>query len=180
MKNLIFFLASFLFFSCTNFKVIERNTKYRGYFCLCESRAKVISSNTKIPIDSLRALLVVPKSEYTREMAKKLNFFDEIITTEELNKRISEKTQISNQTDLNSEDGLKNASLIYKPFLFLSLEQVIKNKKPFQQIKLYNPQTNEYLWLAEVQTNSISDKSTWYPLFNSLVDYFKLSSKIFK
>ncbi len=180
MRNTVLLIFIVFIQSCTSLKVVERSEKKNGYFYVNTVQASVEISVDSVNMDTFRPLLVVPKSEFLLGMSKNLTFFDEVITLEELEKRIIERNLQEKVPTINNFIGLSNAYKFYKPFVFLNIAPQKKEKKTYQQLKLINPNTGKELFLSEMESSYPNDQGVWYPLYNSLIDYLRRTSKSYK
>ena len=182
MKKIVSLILTFSVFiqGCTMLKVVERSDKDNGYFYENIIQANTIISLDTVNMDNYKPLLVVPKSEFLVGMSKNLNFFDEVITLEDLEKRIIEANLQEKVPTVNSYIGLSNAYKAYKPFLYLNIGPDKRDKKIVQQLKLVNPNTGKEIFLSELESSYPNDQGVWYPLYNSLIDYLRRTSKSYK
>lgn len=175
--SLIFLL---LIQGCTSMTVVKRTEKKNGYFYVNTVQSKIVTSIDSFAVDEFKPLLVVPKNDFVLGMSQNLEFFSEVITLEDLEKRIIESNLQENVPSINSYIGLSNAYKYYKPFLYLSLGPNVRDKKTYQQLKLLNPKTGKEIFLSEMESSYPNDQGVWYPLFNSFVDYLRRTSKSYK
>lgn len=178
MKFIPFSCIPFLILSCTNFKVITRDSK-SGYFKTSVS-ANIIKAESNIKLDSLKSLIVVPKNDFLIGMTQNLNYFDSVINLEELEQKIVAQNLQNEVPTVNSLIGLSNAYKKYKPFLFLNLTTVQRDRKGYAQLKLLHPKTGEYIFITEMPVEYANDQGVWYPLYNSLIDYLRSHSDTYK
>lgn len=159
--------------SCSTTLIATEKNKKTGYF-VTSSKAKIIE-NIKQPRDSVKKLLVLGKSEYFNGMANNLNFFDSIITFEQLERTIVEKGLQDKIPSLDGIIGLSNAAKYYKPFYVLYPKRKKVDNKWYAELRLLNAKTGKDVFISEIYLNlmwdAYSDKGTYNPLFNSLIDY---------
>lgn len=159
--------------SCSTSLTATMKNKQTGYF-VAKNKATIIQSIEQ-PRDSVKKLLVLGESEYFKSMAKNLNFFDTIITYEELERKIVEERLQDKIPSLNGVIGLSNAANYYKPFYVLYVERKKVENKWYAELKLLNAKTGKDVFISEIYLNLMwdahSDKGTYNPLFNSLIDY---------
>ncbi|WP_337043263.1 hypothetical protein [Emticicia sp. 17c] len=170
---LLIFLVT-LVTGCTTFKVSTRDSK-TGYFKKT-LKAPIIEAKENIDLDSLKSLVVVDNNEFLIGMTKNLNFFEETMNLEGLERKIIAQNLQNEIPTVNSLIGLSNASKKFKPFLYLSLVALQRDRKYYAQLKLFYPQTGEYLFVSEAPYLYPSDQSVFYPLFNSLIDFLQAHS----
>jgi hypothetical protein len=174
---LLFFSLSItcvLVISCTTFKVGQRDPK-TGYF-KTNSSAPILESKDNINLDSLKSLVLVPNNQFLIGMTKNLNFFNEVISFEEMEQKIIAQNLQGEIPTINSLIGLSNAAKKYKPFLYLTMLSVPRDGQNFAQLKLFNPKSGEYLFVSEMRLAYPSDQGVFYPLFNALIDYLQTHS----
>jgi hypothetical protein len=158
-----------------------------------------ISTNIKIDLDKRKSLLVMDvrdlKTHYLYQhfsyiaietfhlnQAKKISFFSEVNTLEELELTIIKNDLSEKIPTLDSGIGLNNAAKHYKPFLLLTIKH-INNGKNFR-LTLTDPLTlEEHLVAISNFQDWISpgrDQATSYPLYNALIQFIKDNSNTYK
>lgn len=182
MKRTITLLATlgllFSLNSCTVMKVSERNES--GYFNSVK-QAKTIKSE-KVDLDNLKSLLLVPKSKdnFVEGMIKNINYFEQIMTFDDLEKEIIKNNKQDEVGNFEGRIGLHNASKKYRKFLYISIYQ--PNDKKIQ-LKLINPETTDEIFIAETNFDlvwsGVNDSNTFNPLFNELIKYIQSNSKTY-
>ena len=181
MKNTLvaFLVLSLVMTSCTVMQVSRRGND--GYF----STNNVLKSKVHVSfdLDSNKGLLVVLNGGFMKGMAQQLNYFDRVITLEELEMEIIKEGKQDEIGALSGKIAINNAYRKYKKFLYLEFDDSSGTGKRIQ-LKLVNPETFDDLFVAEtlydLVWSGVNDQATYYPLFNSLVDYIKANSKTFK
>jgi hypothetical protein len=115
-------------------------------------------------------------------MAKNLNYFEQVMTFDELEKEIIRNGKQDDVGSLSGRIGLSNAATKYKPFLYLHFENNAA-KTNHLQFKLINPTTAEDLFVSEIKLDylwaGVSDQNAYNPLFNSLLEYIQANSKTY-
>lgn len=129
---------------------------------------------------ALNHSIVVPKNDFLIGMTQNINYFDSVINLEELEQKIVAQNLQNEVPSVNSLIGLSNAYKKYKPFLFLNLTTVQRDRKGYAQLKLLHPKTGEYIFITEMPVEYANDQGVWYPLYNSLIDYLRSHSDTYK
>ena len=113
-----------------------------------------------------------------------LNYFKEVIDSEQLESRIVAMGLQDRVPSVQDRIGINNAYRHYKKFLWLHLEIRQQGRKQYARLTLTNPDTLEDCFVTEKYLDfiwrGVSDRNTWYPLFNSLIEYLKANSKTYK
>ncbi|WP_426430939.1 hypothetical protein ACPX19_00920 [Winogradskyella sp. HB-48] len=152
-----------------------------GYFNSTKKATILVSES--FDLDSNKSLLVVPNSPFMKGMAEKINYFDRIITFEDLEKEIIQNGKQDEVGALTGKIGINNAYRKYKKFLYLKFDDNPDNSKRIQ-LKLVNPETFDDIFIADtaydVVWSGVNDQNTFNPLFNSLIDYIRTNSKTYK
>lgn len=174
-------IAVFLFAvsACSTMKVaeVDPNTGYLPG----QKKATVVSS-TPIDLDAHKSLIVVANSEFLTGQVRNLNYFDEVITVEELEKRIVAADLTDKVPSLRDRIGLNNAAKHYKPFLWLRFN-VRGTDAKYAQFILTDPISADDYFITETKMDyvwsGVNDQNNWYPMFNSLIDYIKQNSRTY-
>ncbi|GAB4027730.1 hypothetical protein GCM10028773_59840 [Spirosoma koreense] len=145
--------------------------------------AKIIKS-AEINMDTLKAIAVVPNSDYIKNMAQNIGYFDTVITIEELEKQIISANLTNEIQSVNSLIGMNNAARKYKPFVYLTFSKEVKGSRQYLQLKMLSAKTMQDLLISEVHVDymwkGFSDQTVLYPLFNTLIDYLEAHSQIYR
>jgi hypothetical protein len=182
MKS-IFIALSVLFItaSCSSLKVAQVNPQ-TGYFP-GQKKAPVVSAEP-IDLDSRRDLIVVGKSDFLVGQLQNINYFGEVITVEELEKRIIAAGLTDKVPSVRDRIGLSNAANHYKPFLWLRLNTRGSQPNAYAQFILSDPRVSEDYFVTETKLDymwtGVNDQANWYPMFNSLIDYIKQNSRSYQ
>jgi hypothetical protein len=165
---------------CTSMKVapVDPNT---GYFPSQKKGAVVV--NKPMDLDANKDLIVVANSEFLTGQLRNINYFGEVITIEELQKRIIAAGLTDKVPTIQDRIGLSNAAKYYKPFLWLRFNVRGEQPSQYAQFILTGPATSEDYFLTETKLDylwtGVNDQHNWYPMFNSLIDYIKQNSKTY-
>lgn len=179
LKAIPIFLTILALNSCGSvMKVSDLNEK--GFFYATKESTTLKSVD--FDLDSNKELLVVPNSEYMKGMAEKLNYFDKVITFDDLEKEIIKENKQDEVGSLTGKIGLNNAFRKYKKFLYLRFDEN-KEKNNRIQLKLINPENFDEIFIADTLFDTVwvgvYDGNTFNPLFNELIKYVKKNSKTY-
>ena len=146
-------------------------------------RATVVKSES-INLDEHRSLVVVPVGGFTEGMVKNMNYFEEVITFEELETIIIKEDLTDKVPSLRDRIGINKAAKAYRPFLWIHWDNRREGNKQYSQLILTNPLTLEDYFLCETFLDyvwaGVSDQNNHYPSLNSLLDYISDNSQIFE
>lgn len=160
-------------------KVSELNDKGMFY----ASKQSETLSSIDFDLDSHKGLLVVPNNAYMKGMAEKLNYFDRVITFDDLEKEIIKDNKQDEVGLLTGKIGLNNAYRKYKPFLYIAFDSN-KDVQSRLQLKLINPDNFDELFVGDTNYDTIwvgaYDGNTYNPLFNQLILYITKNSKTYR
>ena len=178
MKKLFGAFALLMLLSaCTQMKVVKVDDK-TGYFPGA-GKAPVVQQKA-IALDERKSLVVVGNSEFMLGQLKNLQYFDEVITVEELEKRIINANLGDKVPSLRERIGLNNAAKHYKPFLWFRFDKRGTGTDSYGQFILPDPVSMEDLFVTETHLDyvwaGVNDQHNWYPMFNSLIDYVRENS----
>jgi hypothetical protein len=182
MKKAIIILSLAVIAGCTHMKVTKLNDE--GYFPT-DTRGDVVK-NTSIDLDKKKSLILVTAGDFVKGQTKNIGYFDEVIDLDELQTRIV-KAGLSNKVPtVTAEDKISvhNAAKHYRPFLWLKFDiRGEEHDNRFAQFKLIDPRNLEEIFITEIHLDyfwkGVNDQATWYPLFNSIIDYIKANSKTY-
>jgi hypothetical protein len=181
MNKFAFVVATLAMTACTVFKVVEVDPK-TGYFPT-RNKAKVIA-NTPIDLDSKKSLLVAANSDFEQGLLKNIAYFDEVITWDELQKRIIAANLTDKIPSVSDRIGVFNAAKYYKPYIFLRIEFKGEGQEQYARLALTDPLTMEDYFLTETHLDhtwaGVNDQNNWYPMYNALIDYIKDNSKSYR
>lgn len=179
-KTITILLITVLLNSCGSvMKVSDLNEK--GFFYATKESETIKSDD--FDIDSHKQLLVVPNGVYMKGMAEKINYFERVITFDDLEKEIIRDNKQDEVGPLSGKIGINNAYRKYKKFLYLIFDSN-KEKNSRLQLKLINPENFEEIFIADTYYDQIwvgaFDGNTFNPLFNELIKYIKKNSKTYR
>lgn len=180
-KRILLILITVLISACTNMKVVSLDPK-TGFFPT-STKAKVILSKP-IELDKRKKLLIVPNEPFIKGSISNIEYFDEVIDIDELEKRIVQANLTEKVPAVNSQIGLNNAARHYKDFLWFHFLRVGENPNQKMQFILTDPLTSEDLFITETELDyawkGVNDQYNWYPMYNSIIEYIKSNSKTYK
>ena len=160
-------------------KVSELNDK--GYFP-GSSKAKIVKS-VDYDLDKYKSLILVTGGDFAEGQIRNINYFDEVIDIEELQSRIVKSGLADKVPSVTYDDkiSIHNAQKHYARFIWFRFKvRGEERHKKYAQFMLIDPNSLEEIFVAEQHLDfmwsGVNDQSTWYPLFNSLIDYIKRNS----
>ncbi|MCX6256400.1 MAG: hypothetical protein NTW49_00630 [Bacteroidia bacterium] len=175
--NILIVFYAILFNSCGTYMRSTTLDPITNYFPADRNETATVITNIPVNADTLKNLLVVSKEYFWLEMGKNMNFFKEVITLSELENQIIKNNLQDKVITISDKLGLKRAYEYYKPFVYLTFTNLERRDGFFAGIILYNPNKAEIIFKNEIlinkNSNTWSDQSTLYPLFNSLLDYLR-------
>ena len=183
MKKVVFLIIIIIVFGvgCTRMKIAQVDPK-TGYFP-SSSKATTIKAE-KVDLDSMNALILVPNNEFLKGQIINLSYFTEVISFDDLETLIIKNNLQDQIPSIKGKIGLNKAYKLYKPFLWFRFDSRGSGREKYAQFILTNPDTLEDIFIAEQHLDyvwaGVNDQTTWYPLFNSLIDYIKDNSNSYR
>jgi hypothetical protein len=179
MKKILFALLVLSFLTaCSSLKVAQIDPT-TGYFP--SKKFATVVKSTKVDLDSMKDLILVPDGDFEKGQIKNIGYFGKIITFDDLEKAIIKADLTEQVPSVRDRIGLNKAAKAYKKFLWLRFDTRRDGNKTFAQYILTDPITLEDIFIAEQYLDyvwaGVNDQNTWYPLFNSLVQYIKENSE---
>ena len=175
----VLLLLIFITSGCSVLKVSERGKN--GYFSATKSATTVLAKSYNI--DDFKELLLVPNGTYMNGMAGNINYFDKVITYDDLETEIIKSGLQDEVGAIAGKIGINNAYRKYKKFLYLRFD-ANKDQKNILQLKLINPENFEDLFIAETLYDQVwsgvYDSNTFNPLFNEFIKYIQMNSATYK
>jgi hypothetical protein len=181
MKKLAAIVLFALCAACSNMKVAEIDPT-TGHF-KTSAHAKTTISKA-IDLDPMKALLLIPDQDFVRGQIKNIGYFENLITFKDLETEIVKNNLQDKIPDVSGRIGLNKAYKEYKPFLWFRYDTRGAGNDQYGQFILTDPGTLEDIFVAEIKLDyvwaGVNDQTTWYPLFNELIEYIKANSKTYK
>ena len=179
-KRSLLLLFSITVISCGTFLKVSE-LKKNGRF-KASNTAEILKS-VPFDLDTHKALLVVNNHEFYLGMARNINYFDSVITLEEFEQEIINAGKQKEIGSLTNIEAFSNAYTKYKPFLFLA-NNIEEGDETYWQLVLINPVNNEELFANQMLYDfdnilKITDKNTYNPMYNGLIDYIESNSKTY-
>lgn len=116
-------------------------------------------------------------------MVKNIGYFDEIIDIKDLETIIAKNDLSATVPTVHEQLGIHKAAKAYKPFLQIRWDRRDEGEKIFQQLKLTDPVDLEDYFVCESPVNfaiePATDKNSFYPMMNALIDYIRKHSNTF-
>lgn len=182
MKNhmhlILVILLAVSCFPYINQKPKMQNSK-TNYFDTNKNVKIMVISDISVNSDTLKSLLVVPNGDYYLEMGKNLEYFNEVMTYNQLYDKI---LKLGDTLDLRlaRPDKLKlnNAAQLYKPFVIMKEPNFYldENSAWVTGFIVYDPLRGETIFQNKIFTkNSIQlyNNSVLLPLYNNFLDYLR-------
>ena len=145
-----------------------------------DAKAKVkvtVVSDVSVNANTLKSLLVVPNEDYYFEMGKNLEYFNEVMTYNQLHDKILE---LGDTLDLRFQmpDKLKlnRAARLYKPFVILKRLGIQRDEHYVwvTGLSFYDPLRGEIIFENRINdTDRPGNKGFYFPLFNSFLEYLR-------
>jgi hypothetical protein len=181
MRRIYFILlVVFSLAACSSMKVAEVDPN-TGYFPTT-TKASVITQQS-VELDSKKSLLLISNGEFVKGQITNIKYFDEIMTFEDLEKRIVQANLSDKVLSIQDRIGISNAAKNYKNFLWFHYERKGEGREQRGQFVLTDAQTMEDYFVTETKLDylwsGVNDQSNWYPMFNSLIDYIKKNSRTY-
>ena len=168
------------FAGCSSMKVVPLDQK-TGRFP-SDTKATVATSKP-FDLDSRKALILVPTSEFVVGQVRNIGYFTEVMTVDDLEKVIVQKNLADKVPSVHDAIGLSNAAKNYQPFLWLHLKTRGTGTQTFAQFILTDPVNLDDLLVVETHLDyiwsGVNDQNNWYPMFNALIDYIQANSKTY-
>ena len=154
------------------------NSKTNYFETNKQAKIEIISS-IKVNADALKSLLVVPNGDYYFEMGKNLEYFNDVITYNQLHDKILE---LGDTLDLRlvRPDKLKlhRAAKLYKPFVIMNEpnEHLDENDAWVTGFTIYDPLIGETIFQNKmfIKTSmQLNNQGILIPLYNNFLDYLR-------
>ena len=181
--------------SCGTFNETTLLDESTNYFPAKKNKNVNILRIKKVNPDTLKMLLVVPNDEYSLQMGKNLQYFNEVIIDYELIRKASkyliDKPHLKTNTNsvllqsnkendpLNTiePDSYLHAYGQHNPYVYLQLTKRKKKDGWYAGLLLYDFNHGNCIFENEIKLNLMwdgwTDQGTMYPLYNSLLDYLR-------
>lgn len=182
MKKYIYtVLISLWVLSCGPFKLPmpkPLNSK-TNYFDANKNAEVTVVTEVLVNADTLKSLLVVPNGNYFLEMGKNLDYFEEVITYNQLYNKILELGDTLNLRSAEPDKlKLNRAAKLYKPFV------IMKEPEHYQDenyafatgLIIYDPLRGENIFKNKILTKNalyIYKNKILIPLYNSFLEYLR-------
>lgn len=162
--------------ACGTFSKTQTLNPETNYFAAKDKEVTILKEIWINP-DTLKTLLVTPDSDYFLTMGKNLDFFEEVITFSELEKRI-QRARIGKKIPvLTDRPGLQEGAEIYKPYVLMEFFKRDMDNGLFAGFVLYDAKRDLIIFENEIKVNLMwdgwTDQGTMFPLYNSLLEYLR-------
>ena len=142
------------------------------------SKAHTLVSE-KVNMQEFKPLALVTASAFALQQVRNLGYFGEVIDLPELQRRVVAKNLQDKIPSLSDRIGINNTARFYGPFLWIHYDAEKRDGKSYAKLVATDPSTLRDVFVAEQELDfmwkGVNDQSTWYPLFNSLIDWLKLN-----
>lgn len=162
----------------TQFAVTNPDEK-TGYYATGKDQYQKATTviSEKVDLTVFKSLAYVQGSDFFVKQTRNIGYFDEVLDKKGLESKIIEKGLQDKVTDVSSLLGLNNLYRHYQPFLYVSTNIETKGDKEFVQLIAKDPSNGKTLFTSEAEMDfvwsGVSDQNTFYPLFNSFIDWLK-------
>ena len=133
-----------------------------------------ILTEVAIPAKDLKPLLLV-QYERDLEIARNLNFFDEVMTRYQFEDAIIKSGFADEVETFRNRKGQHKAATLIRPFVLL--EHYYGGRSFVEGFRLYDPKTEKIIFENEMNFGFFSmpegDQRRYFPLYNSLLDYLR-------
>ncbi|MET0226609.1 MAG: hypothetical protein ABW187_09225 [Dokdonella sp.] len=143
------------------------------------ARARTVVAE-RIDTHDFKGLALVTATDSTVTQVRNLGYFGETIDLKELQRRIVEKGIQDKVPAVNDRIGINNAARYYQKFLWIHYDSEKRDGKSFVKLIGTDPMTLRDVFVAERELvnpiltwNGYTDQNTWYPLFNSFIEWLK-------
>lgn len=142
-------------------------------------KAEMVTSQ-KIDLAKYEGRLLIAGGTFFEQETRNIGGFTDIFTFDDLQKRIIAANLQDKVPSVNDLIGLNKAYQNYKPFLFMhfKIETEADNKR-YGEIIVTDPGSTQDLMVAQISLCGApvceNDQDTWYPLFNSYIDWLRLN-----
>lgn len=149
---------------------------------LAATTKAVVVKSEPMALDDRRSLILVTANDFFEEQTEALGYFGEVVNRAELEEIIIREGLIDEVPSVQDKIGIARAARAYEPFLWLELDSRKEGNTPYLQFVLYDAGTMEEKFRAERPIDMVwmgmNDQNTFYPLFNTLLDYIEENSEI--
>lgn len=140
-------------------------------------KATVVTAKTTSLAKFGRLAYTTGGGDFGVNQLKATGLFDQVLTFAEMQKLIVANNLQERVPSIGEPVGLSRLAQAYKPFLWVNLKRVTKERDQYFQIVATDPKTLEDLFLAEVKLDlvwkGVNDQNSRYPLFNAFIDWAK-------
>ena len=135
-----------------------------------------------VDLQQFKPLALVTASDFTLQQIRYLGFFDQVLSLKDLQQLIVEHNLQDKVPSINDRIGVNNAARNYHTFLWIHYDGGNRDGKSYIKLVVTDPLTLKDIFVAEQQTRTqaqiltgYTDQNTWYPLFNSFIDWLKMN-----
>lgn len=164
----------------TGFFYNATNSKFVKNCQTIKSKDFDIDSNKNLLLVNSKYMLSIT---YMKSKAEKINYFDRVLTLEDLEKEIIKDNKQDEIGIITYDSDMNKIYNNYKNFLYLILD--FNTEKRSVQLKLINPDTSEEVFVSDIPhqystLNPVHEDDIPNPLFNELIKYIQKNSRTYK
>lgn len=178
----LFFLASLLSMlsACSTFEQVHALDPGTGYLPTGPNGPTVkadVTIDKKVDMSKYKGLLLVTGGDFIHQQVTTIGGFTEIMDIDDLEKHIITAGLQQQVPDIQGLIGMNNAYKYYKPFLWFHFFHKKDGNTDYAQFIVTDPGTGEDVFTTQKSFNvmwaGVNDQNTWYPLFNSYIDWLR-------
>lgn len=140
-------------------------------------KANVVKAKSTSLAKFNRIAFTTGGGEFGVNQLKATGLFDQVLTFEETQKLIIANGLQDKVITISEPIGLNRLAKAYKPFLWVSMKRVTRERDQYFQIIATDPQSLDELFLAETKLDlvwkGVNDQNARYPLFNAFIEWAK-------
>jgi hypothetical protein len=142
-----------------------------------QAERATVTVNDRLEMREMKVTALVTGSDFLLQQIKLLDYFGEVINLDEMQRRIVQKNLQDKVPSLNDRIGINNAARYYGKFTWIHFAAEKRDGKTIAKLVVTDPSTSKDVFVAEhplvPQAYVGYDQTTFYPLFNSLIDWLK-------
>lgn len=136
-----------------------------------------VTVDKKVDMAKYKGLMLVTGGDFIQQEVAAIGGFNEVMVTEDLEKHIITAGLQQQVPDVDELIGLNKAYTYYKPFLWFHFSHKQVSYTDYVQFIVTDPGSGEDVFTAQKTFDSrmtnVSDQNTWYPMFNSYIDWLR-------
>ena len=133
-----------------------------------------VTVDKKVDMAKYKGLLLVSGGDFIHQEVSTIGGFTEIMELDDLEKHVITAGLQQQVPDIQGLIGLNNAYKYYKPFLWFHYYHKKDGNKSYAQFIVTDPGTGDDVFTTQREVNPpVNDQNTWYPMFNSYIDWLR-------